>query len=54
MLRFGNVTLDVSQVWLRDGHGAEVALRPKSVDLLLALARNPGTAWRLGVRAPKL
>ncbi len=42
MLRFGSVMLDVSRGRLRDRHGAEVALRPKSLDLLLALARNPG------------
>jgi len=42
MLRFGNVVLDMSRGSLRDGDGAEVALRPKSLDLLLALARNPG------------
>ena len=41
-LRFGNVVLDMSRGSLRDGDGAEVALRPKSLDLLLALARNPG------------
>ena len=41
-LRFGNVVLDISRRSLRDGDGAEVALRPKSLDLLLALARNPG------------
>ena len=41
-LRFGNVVLDISRRSLRDGGGAEVALRPKSLDLLLALARNPG------------
>ncbi|MGA8445425.1 MAG: winged helix-turn-helix domain-containing protein, partial [Roseiarcus sp.] len=42
MLRFGNVVLDMSRGSLRAGDGAEVALRPKSLDLLLALARNPG------------
>jgi TolB-like protein len=42
MLRFGNVVLDMSRGSLRDGDGAEVALRPKSLDLLLTLARNPG------------
>jgi DNA-binding response OmpR family regulator len=42
MLRFGNVALDMSRGSLRGGDGAEVALRPKSLDLLLALARNPG------------
>jgi TolB-like protein len=41
-LRFGNVTLDISRGSLRDSAGAEVALRPKSLDLLLVLARNPG------------
>src|SRR6202034_1360503 len=42
MLRFGNVVLDRSGGSLRDGDGIEVALRPKSLDLLLTLARNPG------------
>ena len=42
MLRFGNVALDVERALLRDSNGAEVALRPKSLDLLLQLARNPG------------
>jgi TolB-like protein len=42
MLRFGNVVLDVDRALLRDSRGAEVALRPKSLDLLLELARNPG------------
>jgi adenylate cyclase len=42
MLRFGNVALDVDRALLRDSKGAEVALRPKSLDLLLELARNPG------------
>jgi TolB-like protein len=42
MLRFGNVELDMSRGSLRDGNGAEVALRPKSLDVLLTLARNPG------------
>ena len=41
-LRFANVTLDLRRASLRDETGAEVALRPKSVDLLLALAREPG------------
>ena len=36
------MTLDISRGSLRDSAGAEVALRPKSLDLLLALARNPG------------
>jgi TolB-like protein len=40
--RFGNVVLDISRGSLRDGDGAEVALRPKSLDLLLTLARNSG------------
>ena len=35
MLRFGNVALDVDRALLRDSNGAEVALRPKSLDLLL-------------------
>ena len=42
MLRFGDVVLDVDRGLLRDSKGAEVALRPKSLDLLLELARNPG------------
>jgi TolB-like protein/Tfp pilus assembly protein PilF len=42
MLRFGSVVLDVDRALLRDSNGAEVALRPKSLDLLLTLARNPG------------
>ena len=42
MLRFGNVLLDVDRAVLRDSNGAEVALRPKSLDLLLMLARHPG------------
>jgi TolB-like protein len=42
MLRFGNVVLDVDRAVLRDSNGAEIALRPKSLDLLLTLARNPG------------
>ena len=42
MLRFGDVALDVERGLLRDSNGAEVALRPKSLDLLLELARNPG------------
>src|ERR1700683_5607300 len=42
MLRFGNVALDVDRALLRDSKGIEVALRPKSLDLLLELARNPG------------
>ena len=42
MLRFGNVVLDVDRAALRDSNGAEIALRPKSLDLLLTLARNPG------------
>ena len=41
-IRFGNIVLDMSRGFLRDGEGAEVGLRPKSLDLLLALARNPG------------
>jgi TolB-like protein len=42
ILRFGNVVLDVERALLRDSKGVEVALRPKSLDLLLELARNPG------------
>src|SRR6202167_4841472 len=42
MLRFGDVVLDVDRGLLRDSKGAEVALRPKSLDLLLELARNRG------------
>jgi TolB-like protein len=42
MLRFGDVALDVDRALLRDGNGTEIALRPKSLDLLLTLARNSG------------
>ncbi len=42
MLRFGNVVLDIGQGSLRSDNGAEIALRPKSLDLLLTLAGNPG------------
>jgi DNA-binding winged helix-turn-helix (wHTH) protein len=42
MLRFGDVVLDVGRGLLRDSKGAEVALRPKSLDLLLELASKPG------------
>jgi adenylate cyclase len=42
MLRFGNVVLDLGRGALCNNNGAEVALRPKSLDLLLALARHPG------------
>jgi TolB-like protein len=42
MVRFGNVVLDVDRGLLRDSRGAEVALRPKSLDLLVTLARNSG------------
>jgi TolB-like protein len=42
MLRFGNLVLDMSRGSLRDSGGTEVALRPKCLDLLLTLARNPG------------
>ena len=42
MLRFGNVALDIGRGSFRNNDGAEIALRPKSLDLLLALARNPG------------
>src|SRR5271154_5112934 len=41
-LRFGNLVLDIGRGSLRDGDGTEIALRPKSLDLLLMLARNPG------------
>lgn len=41
-LRFGNVVLDLSRGCVRDSSGAEIALRPKSLDLLLMLARNRG------------
>ena len=41
-LRLGNVMLDLSRGCLRDSGGAEIALRPKSLEVLLALARNPG------------
>jgi TolB-like protein/Tfp pilus assembly protein PilF len=42
MLRFGNVVLDVGRGSLHDSSGVAVALRPKSLDLLLTLARYPG------------
>jgi adenylate cyclase len=42
MLRFGNVVLDVDRGLLRDSNGAEVMLRPKALDLLITMARNPG------------
>jgi TolB-like protein len=42
MLRFGDVVLDVDRALLREPNGTEIALRPKSLDLLLTLARNPG------------
>ena len=42
MLRLGNCVLDLSHGSLRDSQGAEVQLRPKSLDLLLTLARNSG------------
>jgi hypothetical protein len=35
MLRFGDVVLDVDRGLLRDGKGAEVALRPKSLDAVV-------------------
>ncbi len=34
--------LDADRALLRDSNGVEVALRPKSLDLLLLLGRNPG------------
>src|SRR5271170_5558323 len=42
MLRYANVVLDADRALLRDSNGVEVALRPKSLDLLLLLGRNPG------------
>ena len=42
MLRFGDVVLDVDRALLRAQNGTEIALRPKSLDLLVTLARNPG------------
>src|SRR5271154_260973 len=44
-LRFGNLVLDIGRGSLRDGDGTEIALRPKSLDLLLMLARNPGRVF---------
>jgi adenylate cyclase len=41
-LRFGNVVLDVDRGGLRDRSGAHILLRPKSLDLLIALARSAG------------
>ena len=40
-IRFGNTVFDLNGGFLRDSNGAEVGLRPKSLDLLFALARNP-------------
>jgi adenylate cyclase len=42
VLRFGKVVLDADRSLLRNSDGAEVALRPKSLDLLLTLARHRG------------
>jgi adenylate cyclase len=42
ILRFGEVVLDVNRASLRDPNGTEIALRPKSLGLLVTLARNPG------------
>ena len=41
-LRLGNVVLDLSRGCVRDSSGAEIALRPKALDLLLMLARHRG------------
>jgi adenylate cyclase len=41
-IRLNSVIIDLSCSCLRDHMGAEVSLRPKSLDLLLTLARNPG------------
>ena len=41
-LRLGNVVLDLSRGCVRDSGGAEIALRPKALDLLLMLARHRG------------
>jgi TolB-like protein len=41
-LRVGNVLMDPSAGCLRGSDGAEIALRPKTFDLLAVLARNPG------------
>jgi adenylate cyclase len=41
-LHFGNVLLDVDRGGLRDSSGADILLRPKSLDLLIALARGAG------------
>src|ERR1700712_4230094 len=40
-LRVGDVVLDLGAGCLRDADGVEIALRPKSYDLLVELARNP-------------
>jgi TolB-like protein len=40
-LRVGDVVLDLGAGCLRGADGAEIALRPKSFDLLAELARNP-------------
>jgi TolB-like protein len=40
-LRLGTCVLNLNRGSLRDNDGAEIPLRPKSLDLLLTLARNP-------------
>jgi DNA-binding winged helix-turn-helix (wHTH) protein len=40
-LRVGGVLLDLGARCLMDRDGAEIALRPKSFDLLSMLVRNP-------------
>jgi DNA-binding winged helix-turn-helix (wHTH) protein len=42
MLLLGNVSLDMDRGALRDSAGVEITLRPKSLELLLELARNRG------------
>ena len=42
MLLLGNVSLDMGRGALRDSAGVEITLRPKSLELLLELARNRG------------
>jgi adenylate cyclase len=42
VLRVGNFVLDLAAGCLRDSSGAEVPIRPKSLDLLAVLARNAG------------
>jgi DNA-binding winged helix-turn-helix (wHTH) protein len=42
MLRIGSMILDPARACLRREDGTEIALRPKSLDLLVVLARSAG------------